>query len=476
MFDQAYKTIGARCRSTCRKGGPSRSSTARRPWAWCRRPFDEALPVSPRPRAQTYAMGRPSQRQAAVLDEQDFECPHQDRRTPIQLYDLDGIAVEDQGQGLDNDRRAAPRRAARALGTPASHRAPGQGHRFVYLDLAATIGDEEIQSVTDVSYKIAKPDILARAWPRRCCASARADQDTGALTGGDAKAAARCTVTSSRSRSRAANWRRVQPAGLHRRCSRTCAPTSSSRPHPRNTARASRPATRCSSTSSRTIDHPRANDVVYAKVNQRLKRHPERRQRRAKVGKTYRERLAQDLLDAISEQLEVRVKAASTSSSWWSAPGVRHRRPRPDHRPARPVPWIVQDKVTRPQALSRMLDKATVEPTPRDGAAGPGRPPMSRRAVTSVLGATVLLAASVAGASSAHALASGATAPNLDFGDVAVTPPSSRTSWSPPPAKPSPSVPRPSSLRSVGPRTSWTTSPSCPTPASTRSPRASRAR
>jgi hypothetical protein len=45
---------------------------------------------------------------------------------------------------------------------------------------------------------------------------------------------------------------------------------------------------------------------------------------------------------------------------------------------------------------------------------------MSRRAVTSVLGATVLLAASVAGASSAHALASGATAPNLDFGNVAV--------------------------------------------------------
>ena len=36
---------------------------------------------------------------------------------------------------------------------------------------------------------------------------------------------------------------------------------------------------------------------------------------------------------------------------------------------------------------------------------------MSRRAITSVLGATVLLAASVAGASSAHALASGATAP-----------------------------------------------------------------
>ena len=101
---------------------------------------------------------------------------------------------------------------------------------------------------------------------------------------------------------------------------------------------------------------------------------------------------------------------------------------------------------------------------------------MSRRAVTSVLGATVLLAASVAGASSAQALASGATAPNLDFGnvavyatvqqDVVVTATGEAVTFGAPPV----------SLRSAGPRTSWTTSPSCPTPASTRSPRASRAR
>ncbi len=45
---------------------------------------------------------------------------------------------------------------------------------------------------------------------------------------------------------------------------------------------------------------------------------------------------------------------------------------------------------------------------------------MSRRAITSVLGAAVLLAASVVGASSAAALASDATAPSLDFGNVPV--------------------------------------------------------
>ena len=43
---------------------------------------------------------------------------------------------------------------------------------------------------------------------------------------------------------------------------------------------------------------------------------------------------------------------------------------------------------------------------------------MSRRAITSVLGAAVLLVASVVGASSASAVASDATAPNLSFGDV----------------------------------------------------------
>ncbi len=46
---------------------------------------------------------------------------------------------------------------------------------------------------------------------------------------------------------------------------------------------------------------------------------------------------------------------------------------------------------------------------------------MSRRAFVSVLGAVGLLAASVAGASSASALAAGAIAPpNVSFGDVAV--------------------------------------------------------
>ena len=43
---------------------------------------------------------------------------------------------------------------------------------------------------------------------------------------------------------------------------------------------------------------------------------------------------------------------------------------------------------------------------------------MSRRAITSVLGAAVLLVASVVGASSASAVASDATAPDLSFGDV----------------------------------------------------------
>lgn len=45
---------------------------------------------------------------------------------------------------------------------------------------------------------------------------------------------------------------------------------------------------------------------------------------------------------------------------------------------------------------------------------------MSRRGITSVLGAVVLLAASVVGASSAAAQASDATAPGLDFGNVPV--------------------------------------------------------
>ncbi len=45
---------------------------------------------------------------------------------------------------------------------------------------------------------------------------------------------------------------------------------------------------------------------------------------------------------------------------------------------------------------------------------------MSRRAISSVLGAVVLLAASVVGASSASALASDATAPSLNFGNVPV--------------------------------------------------------
>lgn len=45
---------------------------------------------------------------------------------------------------------------------------------------------------------------------------------------------------------------------------------------------------------------------------------------------------------------------------------------------------------------------------------------MSRRSITSVLGAVVLLAASVVGASSASALAFDATAPGLDFGTVPV--------------------------------------------------------
>ena len=207
MLDDAYRTIGAQVQIPgFRKGKvPSRIIDQRvGRGAVVQEAVNEALPrffAEAAEAENVRAIGQPEVDVTAVPleDGQDFTFTVEtDVRPEIELPDLEGIAVEvDTVEASEEDieeRLTALRERFGAL--VGVERAVEDGD-FVSLDLVATIGDEEIDSVTGVSYEVGSGNMLPGLDEALLGLSAGDSKDfTAPLAGGDREGEdADCTVT-----------------------------------------------------------------------------------------------------------------------------------------------------------------------------------------------------------------------------------------------------------------------------------------
>ncbi len=172
--------------------------------------------------------------------------------------DFSGITVEvDEAKASHEDVEARLIALQERFGTLKGVERAVENGDFVSIDLKASIGDDEIDSVTGVSYEVGSGNMLDGLDEALTGMAAEETKSfTAPLAGGDREgedADVVVTVQSVKVRELPAAGRRLRPAGLASSTpSRSCARTSPSRPsRPRSSSRASRPATRCSSTCSR---------------------------------------------------------------------------------------------------------------------------------------------------------------------------------------------------------------------------------
>ena len=164
MLDEAYRTIGASVQIPgFRKGKvPSRIIDQRvGRGAVVQEAVNDALPrffAEAAEAENVRAIGQPEVDVTAVplQDGQDLEFTVEtDVRPEVELPDLEGLTVEvDEAQASDADvdeRLTALRERFGSL--VGVERAVADGD-FVSIDLSARIGDEEIESVTGVSYEV----------------------------------------------------------------------------------------------------------------------------------------------------------------------------------------------------------------------------------------------------------------------------------------------------------------------------------
>ena len=325
MLDQAYQTIGAQVQIPgFRKGKvPSRIIDQRvGRGAVVQEAVNEALPrffAEAAEAENVRAIGQPEVDVTAVPleDGQDLEFTVEtDVRPEIELPDLEGIAVEvDEVKASDEDVEERLTALRERFGTLVGVERAVEDGDFVSLDLSAMIGEEEIDSVTDVSYEVGSKNML-EGLDEALLGLAAGDTKTftAPLAGGDHEGDdAECTVT----------VKAVKVRDSRR--STTTSPSSppSSTPSRRLRADVTKQAEQAKKYEQGiqardkvlehlldTVEVPVPDGIVEAEVHQHLE--GENRlddEHRAEVQESTRKALrAQFLLDAIAEKLEVRVE------------------------------------------------------------------------------------------------------------------------------------------------------------------------
>ena len=206
MLDDAYRTIGASVQIPgFRKGKvPNRIIDQRvGRGAVVQEAVNEALPTFFAQAAETEdvrAIGAPEVEVTAVPleDGQDFTFTVEtDVRPQIELPDLDGIAVEvDAVEASEEDIEERMTTLRERFGSLVGVERAAEDGDFVSIDLSATIGGEEIDSVTSVSYEIGSKNMLEGMDEALIGLSAdEATTFTAPLAGGDNEGEdAECTV------------------------------------------------------------------------------------------------------------------------------------------------------------------------------------------------------------------------------------------------------------------------------------------
>src|SRR6478609_680406 len=316
MLDQAYKTIGAQVQIPgFRKGKvPSRIIDQRvGRGAVVQEAVNEALPVFFAQAAEAEdirAIGQPEVDVTAVPleDGQDLEFTVEtDVRPQIELPDLEGIAVE-----VDERLTALRERFGSLVGV---ERAVEDGD-FVSIDLSAAIGDEEIDSVTGVSYEVGSKNMLEGLDDALLgMAAGESKNFTAPLAGGDHEGDdADCTVSVQSVKVRelpALDDDFAQLASEFDTLDELRADVTTQAEQAKRYEQGIQARDKVLEHLLETVDVPVPDGVVEAEVHQHLE--GENRldddEHRAEVDESTRKALkAQFLLDAIVEKLEVRVE------------------------------------------------------------------------------------------------------------------------------------------------------------------------
>ena len=206
MLDDAYRTIGAQVQIPgFRKGKvPSRIIDQRvGRGAVVQEAVNEALPrffAEAAEEQNVRAIGQPEVDVTAVpLDGQDFTFTVEtDVRPEVELPDLEGIAVEvDVVEATEDDITERLTALQERFGALVGVERAVEDGDFVSIDLSATIGGEEIDAVTGVSYEVGSGNMLPGMDEALLGMSAGESKDfTAPLAGGDREGEdAECTVT-----------------------------------------------------------------------------------------------------------------------------------------------------------------------------------------------------------------------------------------------------------------------------------------
>jgi len=383
MLDQAYKTIGAQVQIPgFRKGKvPSRIIDQRvGRGAVVQEAVNEALPVFFAQAAEAEdirAIGQPEVDVTAVPleDGQDLEFTVEtDVRPQVELPDLEGIAVEvDEVKASDDDVDERLTTLRERFGSLVGVERAVEDGDFVSLDLTATIGDEEIDSVSGVSYEVGSKNMLEGLDDALLGMAAGESKDfTAPLAGGDHEGDdAACTVTVQSVKVRELpdlDDDFAQLASEFDTMEELRADVTRQAEQAKKYEQGIQARDKVLEHLLETVDVPVPDGIVEAEVNKHLEgeNRLEDDEHRAEVDESTRKALkAQFLLDAIAEKLEVRVEQPElieylvmSAQQYGMDPNEFAQTIDQQGQ----IPSIVQE-VARRKALAAVLDSATVTDT-----------------------------------------------------------------------------------------------------------------
>ncbi len=383
MLDDAYRTIGAQVQIPgFRKGKvPSRIIDQRvGRGAVVQEAVNEALPrffAEAAEEQNVRAIGQPEVDVTAVPleDGQDFTFTVEtDVRPEIELPELEGIAVEvDAVEATEDDITERLTALQERFGALVGVERAVEDGDFVSIDLSATIGGEEIDAVTGVSYEVGSGNMLPGMDEALIGMSAGESKDfTAPLAGGDREGEdAECTVTVQAVKVRelpALDDEFAQLASEFDTLEELRADVTRQAEQSKKYEQGIQARDKVLEHLLETVDVPVPDGIVEAEVHQHLE--GENRldddEHRAEVQESTRRALkAQFLLDAIAEKLEVRVEQPElieylvmSAQQYGMDPNTFAQTIDQQGQ----IPSIVQE-VARRKGLAAVLDQAVVTDT-----------------------------------------------------------------------------------------------------------------
>ena len=311
-------------------------------------------------------------------DGQDLEFTVEtDVRPEIELPDLEGIAVEvDEVKASDDDVDERLTALRERFGSLVGVERAVEDGDFVSIDLSASIGDEEIDSVTGVSYEVGSKNML-EGLDEALLGLAAGDTTTftAPLAGGDHEGDdAECTVTVKSVKVRELpelDDDFAQLASEFDTLEELRADVTTQAEQAKKYEQGIQARDKLLEHLLETVDVPVPDGIVEAEVHQHLEgeNRLEDDEHRAEVQESTRKALkAQFLLDAIAEKLEVRVEQPElieylvmSAQQYGMDPNEFAQAIDQQGQ----IPSIVQE-VARRKALAAVLDKATVTDTAGD--------------------------------------------------------------------------------------------------------------